>query len=168
MSAVADQAAKAGASPDPTLRLSATEQELLAAEVRAIARLHPDPATRERYARLAAEVESGQVGTERLEALATVLEVGLQSGRIRKVYGADGEMALGRIYQRTPRGAAAAADAVAVTEALRALQGQALDEVRVTALGPGAYSLLLDTRQCQVTIRFDRSGVRVDSVSLGV
>jgi hypothetical protein len=168
VSTVADETAKAGATPDAGLRLSATEQELLAAEVRAIARLHPDPATRERYARLAADVESGRVEPERVEALATVLEVGLQSGRIRKVYGPDGEMALGRIYQRTPRGAAAASDAATVTEALRALQGQTLDEVRVTALGPGAYSLLLDTRQCQITIRLDRSGVRVDSVSLGV
>ncbi len=150
------------------LKLTATEGELLLAEVQAVAQLHPDPATRQRYRALAAHVEEGVVPAERLDQLATILGIGLESGRIRRLYGPDGEMALGRIYQRTPRGAAATAGAAAVTEALRALHGQILDEVRVTALGPGAYSILLDTRQCQITVRLDRAGVRVDSVALGV
>jgi hypothetical protein len=84
------------------------------------------------------------------------------------VYGADGEMALGQIYRRTPRGKEATSAAASVTSALEALRGQILDEVRVTALGPGAYSILLDTQQCQIILRLDRSGVRIDSVALGV
>jgi hypothetical protein len=150
------------------LRLSATEQELLAPEVRAFASVHPDQAGRRRYEALANSIESGGVPQESLDDLARVLEIGLQSGRVRRVYGADGEMALGRIYQRTPRGAEATSAATAVTRALEALRGQVIDEVRVTALGPGAYSVLLDTQQCQITVRLDRSGVRVDSVALGV
>lgn len=156
-------------STEPTnLRLSATEQELVGAETRAFAALHQDPATRERYVALADLVETGVVPAERLDQLGTILEIGLQSGRIRRMYGPDGEMALGRIFQRTPRGQSATAAAAAVTDALQALRGQIIDELRVTALGPGAYSILFDTRQCQLTVRLDRNGVRVDNVALGV
>jgi hypothetical protein len=150
------------------LRLSAAEQELLAPEVRAFAAIHPEQSGRRRYEALANSIESGSVPSESLDDLARVLEIGLQSGRVRRVYGADGEMALGQIYRRTPRGQEATSAAAAVTSALEALRGQVLDEVRVTALGPGAYSILLDTQQCQITVRLDRSGVRVDSVALGV
>ena len=155
--------------PVPTdLKLGATEQELVAEEVRAFASLQPIGPTRQRYLDLSALVESGTVPANHLEQLGTILEIGLQSGRIRRVYGADGEVAIGRIYQRTPRGAEATAAAAAVTRALQAIQGQVVDEVRVTALGPGAYSILLDTRQCQITVRLDRAGVRVDSLALGM
>jgi hypothetical protein len=150
------------------LKLSAVEQELLDAEIRAFRASLPDPTARERYEELAAMVDEGSVAAERLDQLTTILEIGLQTGRLRRVYGPDGEMALGRIYQRTPRGAAASTEAAAVTRALGALAGQEIDEVRVTALGPGSYSIVIDTRRCQVTVRLDRAGVRVDSVALGV
>jgi hypothetical protein len=150
------------------LRLSAAEQELLAPEVRAFAAIHPEQSGRRRYDALANAIEAGSVPSDSLDDLARVLEIGLQSGRVRRVYGADGEMALGQIYRRTPRGREATDAAAAVTRALEALRGQVLDEVRVTALGPGAYSILLDTQQCQITVRLDRGGVRVDNVALGV
>jgi hypothetical protein len=150
------------------LRLSAAEQELIAAETRAFAALHRDPKTKDRYLALAENVEAGIVPSERLDQLGTILEIGLQSGRIRRMYGADGEMALGRVFQRTPRGRSATAEAADVTAALEALRGQIIDDLRVTAVGPGAYSILVDTRQCQLTIRLDRDGVRIDNVALGV
>ena len=150
------------------LKLTAAEAELLGEEVATVARLHPDPAARERYAELASAIATGAVAEERLEQLTTILEIGLQSGRIRRVYGPDGEMALGRIYARTPRGAEVSQAAAAVTDALRALHGQVIDNLRITPLGPGAYSLLVDTRECQITVRLDRSGVRVDNVALGI
>jgi hypothetical protein len=150
------------------LRLSAAEQELLAPEVRAFAAIHPEQSGRRRYKALASSIEAGSVPNESLDDLARVLEIGLQSGRVRRVYGADGEMALGQIYRQTPRGKEATGAAASVTSALEALRGQVLDEVRITALGPGAYSILLDTQQCQITLRLDRSGVRIDSVALGV
>jgi hypothetical protein len=159
--------------PEPTreardLSLSAAEQELIAPEIRTIARFQPDPDARQRYEELAALVQAGAVPADRVEALSLVLEIGLESGRVRRVYGPDGEAAIGRIYRRTPRGSEASAMAAAVTQALSALRGQQIDEIKVTALGPGAYSILVDTRQCQLTIRLDRSGARVDNVALGV
>jgi hypothetical protein len=153
---------------DAGLRLSAAEQELVGGEVRSVASLQREPVARQRYAELAELVDAGVIPPARLDQLTLVLEIGLQSGRARRVYGPDGEIALGRIYQRTPRGAAVVAEAQAVSKALQALQGQTLDDIRVTVLGPGSYSILLDTRQAQITVRLDRGGVRVDSVALGV
>jgi len=150
------------------LKLGATEQELVADEVRAFAGLQQPGPSRLRYSELADLVESGTIPADRLDQLGTILEIGLQSGRIRRVYGPDGEMAIGKIYQRTPRGAEATTAAASVTRALQAIQGQVVDEIRVTALGPGAYSILLDTRQCQITVRLDRGGVRIDSLSVGM
>jgi len=163
-----DDAPRAFEAKPAVLRLSATEQELLGPEVRAFASVHPEASGKRRYDALALAIETGVVSEEHLDELARVLEIGLQSGRVRRMYGADGEVALGRIYQRTPRGAESTGAAAAVTKALEALKGQVIDEVRVTALGPGAYSVLLDTDQCQITVRLDRGGVRVDSVALGV
>ncbi len=157
-----------GLAADKSLRLSAVEQELVGAEVRAFGLLQRDPSARERHASLAEQVESGQVSEDRLEELGVILEIGLQSGRFRRVYGPDGEMAISGLFRRTPRGKEVAAGAAAVTEALQSLRGQVIDDVRVTALGPGAYSLLLDTRQAQVTVRLDRGGARVESVALGI
>lgn len=150
------------------LELGVEERELIAPEIRLVAQFQPDPEARQRYEALADLVETGTVPADRLDQLGLILEIGLESGRVRRVYGPEGETALGRIYQRTPRGARAGAMASAVTKALVALQGQQIDELRVSALGPGAYSILVDTRACQLTIRLDRGGVRVDSVALGV
>ena len=153
---------------DQALRLSSVEQELVGAEVRAFGLLQRDPAARERHEGLAEQVELGHVPEDRLEELAVILEIGLQSGRFRRVYGPDGEQAISGLFRRTPRGREVAAGVAAVTEALQSLRGQIIDDVRVTALGPGAYSLLLDTRQAQVTVRLDRGGARVESLALGI
>ena len=150
------------------LRLSATEQELVETEIRAFGASLREPAHRVRYADLADRVVTGIVPVEHLDQLATVLQIGLETGRLRRMYGADGEQTFGRIFQRTPRGAAVASETAAVTTALQALRGQVIDDLRVTALGPGAYSILVDTRECQITIRLDRGGARVDNVAVGI
>jgi len=165
---VSEKANSASATAPADLKLGATEQELVADEVRAFAGPQQPGPARQRYLDLADLVETGVVPADRLEQLGAILEIGLQSGRVRRVYGADGEMAIGRIYQRTPRGAEATAAAAAVTRALEALKGQVVDEVRLTALGPGAYSILFDTGQCQITVRLDRGGPRIDSLSVGM
>lgn len=150
------------------MRISAVEQELLAPEIAGFAAALHDPAARARYEALRAAVESGEVGDELAGHLANVLEVGLQSGRLRRLYGADGEQALTRLFQRTPAGAALTAQANAVSEALAALHGHVIEEVRIAAVGPGSYSLTIDTDRCQISVRLDRGGVRVHNVEIGV
>ncbi len=150
------------------MRINATEQELLIPEIATFAKALGDPAARARYEELRAAVEEGEVGDELIGHLGNVLEVGLQSGRLRRFYGADGEQALGRLFQRTPSGASLSEAAKAVTQALTALHGQTIEEIRVSALGPGSYGLMIDTDACQISLRLDRSGVRVENLAVGV
>lgn len=150
------------------MRVSAVEQELLIPEIAGFAAALHDPTARSRYESLRDAVESGEVDDALAGHLANVLEVGLQSGRLRRAYGADGEQALTRVFQRTPAGAALAADARAVSEALSALQGHVIETVSIAATGPGSYSLTIDTDRCQLSVRLDRGGVRVNSVELGI
>ena len=150
------------------MRINATEQELLIPEITTFARALGDPAARARYEELRAAVEDGEVGDELAGHLGNVLEVGLQSGRLRRFYGADGEQALARLFHRTPAGADLSEAAKAVTQALTALHGQVIEEIRVSALGPGSYGLMIDTDRCQINLRLDRGGVRVENLAVGV
>jgi hypothetical protein len=45
---------------------------------------------------------------------------------------------LARLFHRTPAGASLAAAASAVSEALTALQGQVIEEIKISAVGPGS------------------------------
>jgi hypothetical protein len=150
------------------MRINATEQELLIPEITLFARALPNPEMRVRYEALRAEVEEGEVSDELAGHLGNVLEVGLQTGRLRHFYGADGETALSRLFARTPAGVALAETAKSVTQALTALRGQVIDEIRISALGPGAYALMIDTDRCQVNLRIERNGVRVENLAVGV
>jgi hypothetical protein len=150
------------------MRISAVESELLAPEIRSFAGALHDPGARARYEELRIAVEEGEVGEELVGHLGNVLEIGLQSGRLRRFYGADGEAALARLFRRTPAGAELSGEASAVTEALTALQGQSLEDVTISAVGPGSYSLTIDTDRCQISVRLDRSGVRVENVAIGI
>lgn len=150
------------------MHINATEQELLIPEITMFAAALRDPAARARYEELRDAVREGEVGDELAGHLGNVLEVGLQSGRLRKFYGADGEQALARLFHRTPAGAALSDAARSVTEALTALHGQVVEEIRISALGPGSYGLTIDTDRCQITVRLDRGGVRVENLAVGV
>jgi hypothetical protein len=150
------------------MKITAAEQELLVPEIAGFAAALRDPAARSRYEQLRAAVETGEVDDELAGHLANVLEVGLQSGRLRRAYGADGEQALTQVFRRTPAGAALAAEAEAVTKALAALHGHVIEEVRIAAVGPGSYSLTIDTDRCQIGVRLDRGGVRIHNLEIGV
>jgi hypothetical protein len=150
------------------MRIEATEQELLIPEITTFARALRDPGAQARYEELLAEVQEGEVSEPLVGHLTNVLEVGLQSGRLRRFYGADGEQALARLFHRTPAGAALSEEAKAVTRALSALQGQTVAELRISAVGPGSYSLTVDTDRCQLQVRLDRGGVRVENVAVGI
>ncbi len=86
------------------MRIGQTEQELLEQEINALGQLLRDPAARARYTELRDQIRDGEVAEELLGHLGNVLELGLQSGRLRKLYGADGEQALTRLFHRTPAG----------------------------------------------------------------
>ena len=150
------------------MRIEALEQELLVQEIAALGALLHNPETRARYAELRATIQEGEVPDELLGHLGNVLELGLQSGRLRKLYGADGELALAHVFRRTPAGAELSAGAREVTEALSGLRGQTINDITISALGPGSYGLTIDTDRCQLTVRVDRGGARIENVAIGL
>ncbi|HET6316318.1 MAG TPA: hypothetical protein VFG86_07665, partial [Chloroflexota bacterium] len=144
------------------LALKAEEQELLREEVSALIRALPDEpsppppdaladvpyvgtstrlSVRERYAPLAAGIEAGELPDETLDAAGELLELGLQSGRIRRQHRANGEQALLRLFNQTPAGRAQAEQTADVNRALAQLDGQQIESVRLLTRVPGVFLL---------------------------
>ncbi len=149
-----------------SVRLSDQAQEVALAEAQAVRALASGEEYRDRLAGLIAAIDEGEVEGEDAEALEELLELGLQSGRIRAHYGPGGEQAALSVYRRLPRGAELAESASEVTAALRALEGRELGSVQLTAVGPGAFALSLTAGELEVSLRLDRQGARVASVGI--
>jgi hypothetical protein len=147
------------------LSLSPLEQELLGAELADFAAVLPDPAARARYAELAAAVEQGEIPALLLSPLDTMLELVLQTQRVRRRHGAEAEAALLDLQARTPRGRALRHGAHEVNKSLTALSGQVLESMRFSVT-PGGQRLLVITDQCQVALTIDRAGVHLERLEL--
>ncbi|MCC2672406.1 MAG: hypothetical protein K0Q72_4878 [Armatimonadetes bacterium] len=149
------------------MKLTEEERELLMTEVaQALDHVHA-PELRVTYGELFSAVDQSEVPEELMPPLETLLEVGLQSGRIRKVHLAPGETAARRLFARTPRGQATQGKTAEVNEALRALAGHQIEEVSITQPAPGSFSLLVATDQGKLQLRLDREGVRLQSLEIG-
>ena len=142
------------------------EREVALAEAQSVLAVAGDPGYRDELALLIAAIEDGEVGVESEETLEQLVELGLQAGRIRALYGPGGEQAALRLYRRLPRGSELGASAREVSSALRALEGRELESVSVQALGPGAFSLTLVAGGTELTVRLDRQGARLASVGV--
>jgi hypothetical protein len=116
-------------------------------------------------AELVAEIDEGEV-VEEVQTLEQILELGLQSGRIRALYGPGGEQAALGVYRKLPRGAEAVASAREVSTALAALAGRELRSIELRAVGPGAFSLSLSAGELELDVRLDRQGARLSSVGV--
>ena len=146
--------------------LAGEAQEVALAEAQAVYAMARDEGYRTRLAALVAAAGEGEVAGEDAEALEELLELGLQSGRLRALYGPGGEQAALKLYRRLPRGAELAASAREVTEALAALEGKQLDSISLQAVGPGVFSLSVAAEGLELTLRLDRQGVRLASVGV--
>jgi hypothetical protein len=149
-----------------TLTLRGEAAEVALGEAQAVLALVHDPERRGRLADLVAAVSDGELGEEEAQALEELLELGLASGRIRGVYGPEGEQAAVKAYRRLPGGRALAASAQEVSEALAVLEGRTLERVRVSSAGPGAYLVTLAVEGLELSVRLDRAGARVHSVGV--
>lgn len=150
----------------PSLVVKPEEREVAIGELHAVLAAAHDEPYRDRLAALAASVEKGELEAEDAAELERVLELGLQAGRIRAVYGPGGEQAALSLFRRLPAGAGLAETARSVSEALAALQGRSLESLRIEAVGPGMYRLALTAGGTEVAVRLDRSGVRLASIGV--
>ena len=139
-------------------------RDVALAESQAVRAMARDDALRDRLSELVAELDEGRVagGAELLEQ---VLELGLQAGRIRAYYGPGGEQAALKTLRRLPRGQARTESAREVSEALASLEGAVLEQVSVTAIAPGSYTLSIHAGGLELSVRLDSAGARLASVA---
>ena len=140
------------------IELAGEAREVALAEVQAV---HAH-AGEGKYAELVGQVDAGEV--DDVDTLESVLELGLQSGRIRALYGPGGEQAATATLRRLPRGRERSESAAGVSAALQTLVGRTLDGVSLAAVGPGAFTLSIEAGGLETAIRLDRNGARLASV----
>jgi hypothetical protein len=148
------------------MKVRGTAAEVALGEAQAVLAHVRDPERRGRLADLAAAVQDGELGDDEAVSLEELLEVGLASGRIRGLYGPEGEQAALATYRRLPGGRALAESATEVSAALSSLAGRTLDDVKVQAAGPGSYLVTLAVEGLELSVRLDRAGARVHTVGV--
>jgi len=148
------------------LRLDETQREALSEEIDALLAAVHEPTAREPFVQLAAAVAAGSVAAAEAATLDKVLEMTLQTGRARRIHGAEAEQALLRLFYQTPRGAAARRSTEAVNTALRGLAGQTLEDVVFTVQAPGVFKIGLRTERFRMALAIDRHGVSVESLEV--
>ena len=150
-----------------TVRVETDARDVLAAEAAALRETITDPDARDGYLALAAAVAGGEVEDELVPALERLLDLGLRTGRVRRVHGPHAESALARVFNGTPAGLSLAATLAEVNGALGALRGQPLDRLTFAARGPGSYTLSIETPVAGLTLDIGPGGVAVKDVSVG-
>jgi hypothetical protein len=148
------------------LEVEVFQREILGEELTALCAGFHTPQSRAPWDELAAAVAEGGVPEPLLPRLESALEMSLQTGRARRIHGADGEQALLRLFHKTPKGAAARRSTEAVNAALRTLAGQTIENLVVSSQGPGVFRLGISTDHYRLSLEFDRHGVTVESLEV--
>jgi hypothetical protein len=152
--------------PSTAVKLSPDAAEVALGEAQAVLALVQDEERRGRLADLVAAVQQGELGEDEAQALEEIIELGLSTGRIRGVYGPEGEQAALKTYRKLPRGRELSAAASEVSQALAALEGKTLESVKLHATGPGEYLVSIGVEGLELAVRLDRSGARIHSVGV--
>src|SRR3954451_11094828 len=124
--------------------LKGEARDVALAEAQTVQSLARDETMRARLAELVSAVDDGGVDGEAADLLESVLELGLQTGRIRAYYGPGGEQAALSTLRRLPRGRSRTESAKEVSAALQALKGSQLGGLRIAAVAPGAFTVTIE------------------------
>ena len=149
------------------LKLERLHRDILAPQIEAFLAAAPDEGARAPYLALREAIEKLEVPADLTGRLGAIAEVLLTSGRVRKSYGPGAELALWSLFQKTPQGHEISASIASMNTALKRLEGQSLEQLSAAARGPGSYALTLKTSECQIVLRFEAAGVRLESVEAG-
>ena len=149
-----------------TVTLSGEAAEVALGEAQAVLAMVQDDERRGRLADLVAAVQEGELGEDEAQALEEIIELGLSTGRIRSVYGPEGEQAALKTFRRLPGGRALSDSAKEVSSALDALDGRVLESVKVQSAGPGAYVVSVAVEGLELSVKLDRAGARIHSVGV--
>ena len=147
-----------------TVRVRGEAAEIARAEAQAVLSMLGDERRRARLAGVVAAVDEGLVEGNDAAALGELLELGLQTGRLRAVYGPEGEQAALSLFRRLPQGRELSQSTKDLTEALDALAGRTLDSVSVHSVGPGEYGVSISAEGFELVLRLGRSGARISTI----
>ena len=150
------------------LALEPLHRELLAPRVRALAGSMNNPASRDLWLELGDAIDSLSVPLRLQEQLASLIELALAAGRIRREEGPPAAAALNALYRKTSRGVELAAGLAALNRAFAELEGASIEGVSATMRAPGVYVITLRTPDLQLAIRFDRNGPEIESLEVGL
>ena len=147
------------------VRVSGEAAEVASAEAQAVLAMVQD----EDAARCGSPTSSPRSPTARSRARTPtrsreLLELGLQTGRIRVVYGPEGEQAALALYRRLPLGREL--DRVDA-RAERGAAGARGPDDRARgghALGPGEYGVTLSTDDYELVLRLGKAGARLATI----
>jgi len=146
------------------VRVAGDAAEVARAEAQAVLSMVQDEARRLRLADVVAAVDGGEVEGDDADALAELLELGLSTGRVRAIYGPEGEQAALALFRRLPLGKELTQSARDLNEALAALEGRTIEKLSVTAVGPGEYGVTISTDDYEVVLRLGRAGARLATI----
>jgi hypothetical protein len=149
-----------------TVALRGEAAEVALGEAQAVLALVQDEERRGRLADLVAAVQEGELDDDEAQALGELIELGLTTGRIRGLYGPEGEQAALKTYRRLPAGRGLTESAREVSDALAALEGQTLERISVQSAGPGAFVVAVGVEGRELTVKLDVSGARIHSVGV--
>ncbi|MEI8105503.1 MAG: hypothetical protein WCH31_06645 [Actinomycetes bacterium] len=144
--------------------MSGEAAEVARAEAQAVLAMVQDETRRLRLADIVAAVDEGEIGGADADGLAELLELGLQTGRVRSVYGPEGEQAALALYRRLPLGRELTQSTRDLTEALTALEGRTIEKVSVNVVGPGEYGVTISTEDYEIVLRLGRAGARLATI----
>ena len=149
------------------LKLDRLQRDVLAPQLDSFLAATPDEPARAPYVALREAIERMEVPAALDDRLGAIAEVLLSSGRVRAAYGPGAELSLWELFRKTLRGRVIDQSIEAINSALRRLNGQPLESAIATARGPGAYALTLKTPECQLVLRFEAAGVRLENAEVG-
>jgi CHASE3 domain sensor protein len=148
-----------------SLVLRGDAREVALAETQTVLSMAQNDEMRARLAELVSDVSDGEVREGSTELLESVLELGLQTGRVRAYYGPGGEQAALSTLRRLPRGRDRSESAREVSTALQALNGQQIDAVKIAAVAPGAFTITIEAGGVEASVRLDTNGARLTSLA---
>ena len=146
------------------VRVRGEAAEVSRAEAQAVIAMLSDGQRRERLADVLAAVDDGRVEGEDAAALGELLELGLQTGRLRAVYGPEGEQAALGLFRRLPQGKELSQSTSELNEALDVLSGRTLEKLAIHVVGPGEYGVSISAEGFELAVRLGRSGARISTM----
>jgi hypothetical protein len=146
------------------VRVAGDAAEVARAEAQAVMSMLHDDRRRARLADVVAAIDEGRIAGADAAALGELLELGLQSGRLRAVYGPHGEQAALGLFRRLPHGKELTQSTRDLNEALEALEGRTLERISIHAVGPGEYGVSISTDGYELALHLGRNGARLSTI----